>query len=548
MPKALALGGLTLRDAVIRWLDGAEGVSYEVSDLSLETGSFAPGKPMSVTLGAQLAGGQPAIRADLSMKGEVVADLAANRHRVDGLELRLDGTGQAVPGGKAAVALAASQIAIDLASGEGRIDGLQLSGYGLTAQVDASLSGLPAEARAQGHLSVAPFSPKALAQALGIVLPPTRDAAVLQQASLETDFDAGVGSASIGGLRIALDDTQLEGNASVADFTGPAVTFELSADAIDVDRYLPPEGVGDAAGEAQAGNAAGASDGPLLPIAPKVDGRFRLGRMIVSKLTLTDIELAMALAGGRLSLKPQAALYQGRYQGNIGVDGRKPVPALTLDERLSGVQIGPLTQDLTGEAPRITGSAHIGAKLAGRGAGGDALKRSLAGNVDLRFADGALKGVNIAAFMRKAEAALTGKPAPAEEGPNQTDFTELTGTVQLADGVARNQDLAMRSPLLRVRGEGSANLVSETVDYLVRASVVGTLTGQGGKPLEKVRGVTVPIRVKGSFSDPGFALDTQSLLSDNVKAKVEEKKEEIKKKAEDKLKQEVEKGLNNLFK
>ena len=548
MPKALALGGLTLRDAVVRWHDAAAGSAYEVSALSLETGSFQSGKPMPLVLSAKLAGGDPAIRANLSMKGEVVADLAANRHRLGDLELSLDGTGEAVPGGTADIAVSATALEVDLGTGSGRIDGLQLNAFGLTAKVDAALAGLAAAPHAKGRLSIASFSPKSLATAFGIALRPSRDASVLQHASLEADFDAGASSAKVSGLGVELDQTRIEGAVAVGSYAGPAVEFDLSADAIDLDSYLPPEGTADGTGKASAGKAGRGADGPLIPTGPKVDGRFRLGRMTVSKLKLTDIDLAVALAGGRLSLKPQAALYQGRYSGNIGVDGRKAVPALTLDERLSGVQIGPLTQDLTGEAPRITGSAHIAAKLAGRGADGDALKRSLAGDVDLRFADGALKGINIAAFMRKAEAALTGKPAPADEGPNETDFTEMTATVQLADGVARNQDLAMRSPLLRVRGEGSANLVSESVDYLVQASVVGTLTGQGGKPLDKVRGVTVPIRVKGGFSDPRFSLDTQALLSDNVKAKVEEKKEEIKKKAEDKLKEEVGKGLKNLFK
>ena len=38
----------------------------------------------------------------------------------------------------------------------------------------------------------------------------------------------------------------------------------------------------------------------------------------------------------------------------------------------------------------------------------------------------------------------------------------------------RNEDLSLRSPLLRVAGEGSANLNTEAIDYLVKASVVGT--------------------------------------------------------------------------
>jgi len=147
-------------------------------------------------------------------------------------------------------------------------------------------------------------------------------------------------------------------------------------------------------------------------------------------------------------------------------------------------------------------------------------------------------------LMRRAEAVLTGQPAPEEGGPNETDFTDLAATVTLKDGVASNSDLALRSPLLRVGGEGSADLLTERIDYLVRATIVGTLTGQGGKPLEKVKGLTVPIRVSGGFDDPKYALDADQLLKDNLKAKVGEKREELKQKAQESLK----KGLQNLFK
>ena len=123
----------------------------------------------------------------------------------------------------------------------------------------------------------------------------------------------------------------------------------------------------------------------------------------------------------------------------------------------------------------------------------------------------------------------------------------LSATLSIAGGVAHNKDLSLRSPLLRVGGEGSANLNTETIDYLVRASVVGTLTGQDGKSLERLRGVTVPIRVAGSFAEPRFSLDVDSLVKGAVQEKIEEKKAEIKKKAGDAIKKELEKGLGGLF-
>lgn len=199
---------------------------------------------------------------------------------------------------------------------------------------------------------------------------------------------------------------------------------------------------------------------------------------------------------------------------------------MSADESLSGVQIGPLLRDLTGESERLTGSANLRAKLQATGNDADAMKRSLGGNAEFRFADGAVKGVNIAQYLREAQARLRGQPVPAESGPNQTDFTELSGTLQIANGVVRNDDLKANSPLLRVAGNGSADLGSERIDYRIRASLVGTLEGQGGAERDALRGVTVPIKVGGTFDKPSYALDVETLVAENVKAQVRERVEE----------------------
>ena len=68
------------------------------------------------------------------------------------------------------------------------------------------------------------------------------------------------------------------------------------------------------------------------------------------------------------------------------------------------------------------------------------------------------------------------------------------------DGVMHNNDLDVKSPLLRVTGEGQANLVDETVDYLVNAELVQACEGQSGAAADQLVGVPLPIRAQGSRS------------------------------------------------
>jgi len=79
------------------------------------------------------------------------------------------------------------------------------------------------------------------------------------------------------------------------------------------------------------------------------------------------------------------------------------------------------------------------------------------------------------------------------------------------DGVATNDDFDVKSPLLRVRGSGSANLRQDTVDYLVNAELVKACTGQSGASADKLVGVPLPIQAKGPVANPKIFPDWAAL-------------------------------------
>jgi AsmA protein len=90
--------------------------------------------------------------------------------------------------------------------------------------------------------------------------------------------------------------------------------------------------------------------------------------------------------------------------------------------------------------------------------------------------------------------------------------------------------------LLRIEGEGSANLVTEQLDYILNTTIVATAEGQGGKELEDLKGLTVPIRISGTFSDPKYRPDLASIAKARAKKELEKQQEKLKSKAEGKLK------------
>ncbi len=249
--------------------------------------------------------------------------------------------------------------------------------------------------------------------------------------------------------------------------------------------------------------------------------------------------MRLAAEGGRLRLHPaRARLYGGRYRGDVRIDARGPVPVVRLDERLEGVRLRPLLRDLAG-FERLSGTGTVRARLAARGADPLALRRTLSGEVAVALRDGAIEGVNVAALLREARARLRGEPSPAASGPRRTDFTEITATGRVRDGVLRNDDLLGKSPFLRVTGRGTVDLVRERLDYRLRAVVVSTAKGQGGEGLEELKGVPVPLRLRGPLASPEVTLDVETLLKETQKKRLEKKRRKL----EEKLRRKLEKEL-----
>jgi AsmA protein len=176
------------------------------------------------------------------------------------------------------------------------------------------------------------------------------------------------------------------------------------------------------------------------------------------------------------------------------------------------------------------------------------MKKALAGTASLSLKDGAVKGINLAQTMRDLKGkldVLKGKPEAATQkarAGEKTDFSELSASLKIANGVARNDDLALKSPFLRLAGAGDIDIGAGRMDYLAKVTLVSTSTGQGGKDADKVKGFTVPLRITGPFDALSYTPELGDLAAEMAKSKLEEKAGAITGKGDSKLKNKL-KGL-----
>lgn len=437
-----------------------------------------------------------------------------------------------------------SNLTLSLAEQRIRLPDLKLTAVNLAAQGEVQIRELLAAPQASGRLTLTEFVPRDVLQTLGMMLPPMADPATLTKARLAFTFAAGADYVQVDKLEARVDDSTLSGEATLRDFQRPHLRYALMLDTLDADRYLPPP-VAEAAPATPATAAATAATRLPLDLLRRVDvqGTVRVGALKAMNLRSSELHATLQGREGVFRLQPLGAhLYEGIYQGNLAFDVRGEVPVSSLDERLNGVQAGPLLKDFLGQE-RLTGKASLSAQLTMRGLDAASVRSSLNGQAAFRFEDGMVKGINVAQLIRKAYATYKNQPAPPEEA-QQTDFSELKGTLHIKEGLVSNQDLSAKSPLLRVDGKGTAHLVSEAIDYRIDATVVGSLEGQGGKELAELKGLTVPLRIGGTFGAPKYSVDLAGLLEGRAKQAVEAEK----KKLEQQLQKDVEQKLKGILK
>ncbi|MCU0954166.1 MAG: AsmA family protein [Hyphomicrobium sp.] len=245
------------------------------------------------------------------------------------------------------------------------------------------------------------------------------------------------------------------------------------------------------------------------------DAGISVGRLFYKDIKIGQSIVTLALKGGVLKVDfTDIQLYGGRGKGLVAIDASDlAIPRLTANVAFDGVEGLPLLSDAAG-LDWLSGKARIVAGVTGQGRNQAAVMNSLGGSADISYKDGAIIGINIPGLLRNiGQGKLSGLSSSPTE---KTDFSEMTSSWAINNGVARNSDLKLVGPLIRVTGQGAVKLGERTLDYTMRTKIVADTRGQGG-PLD-IGGLEVPIKISGPWEKPKFAPDVGGVLKDPEKA------------------------------
>jgi AsmA protein len=424
---------------------------------------------------------------------------------------------------------------------------LKVNGRPIEAAYDGTAGVVTGGLALEGKVSVKAPSLAALGGWLAKPSSAERDAVAL---SLASQVSAADGRVSLPELTATIGDTTLSGALAVDTRGAPAhVSGALSLSALDLGRLLTRSG----------GRAAAPSRPPIAetrtnaiddllkrqdatpPQASSSDGRADRGGgrrdwgddiIDLTPLGLADADLTLSaerivykhLASGPARLKlvsksriakltlEEMLLYGGRGRGVLTLDASGEVPVTGADLTLEGVSASPLLKDALG-FDWLEGRSTITVALAGQGASERQIVETLNGKVETRTANGTLTGIDVAKLLQAIEQGRLTELGIG--GGEKTQFSELAATFVVAAGMARNQDLRLVSPRLRVAGEGTINLAQRQLDYTVHPKIVGGIAAPGA--VINVKNLDIPVRVEGPWEKPAISVKGQEQIAETLK-------------------------------
>lgn len=516
----LDVAGIEVRNSAITYSDARTGETYRLTEVNMTSGRIADAAaiPLSGGLAFEM---QPAgMTGTISL--ETVATFDSGEGSVLLEDLVLEGLVEGLAEVPTTLGLSAPRIVANMTAqtlDPGDIE-IAVVGIDIAAVVEPfSYAGTPEPA---ATVRIAPFSPRNLMQRLAIDPPPTADPDALGRMSVAARAKVAAAEIALTDVELVLDDTTFTGKLSVPREEGGFYRFEFAADTLNLSRYMAP-----------AEAAAETADADEVPVEIPVElirslnarGSLKMKEAFLGAIRFENVELGLNNDNGKLRIHPiSAGLFEGGYSGDVRIDASGTTPVLSVDEQIRDVKVGALVGAMF-DRQNVSGTINGSFQLTGRGAELAAIQRSLAGNLSLEVADGAIEGIDVWYQLRRARALFRQETPPEPAMPPRTPFSNIRAAGPVSEGVFNNNDLRAELPFMQVTGRGTVDIAAAKLDYRMTARVFDRPELMGDVAATELKDLTkaaVPFRVSGPVAAPSVSVDIESLVREQVEKELEE--------------------------
>ncbi|TDR18460.1 AsmA family protein [Marinicella litoralis] len=508
----LEIKGISITQGTLNYTDAPADLQLEMTDLSFQSEAIKAGIPTDMNLTANLNLPIQNLTGQLSATWKVQNLTSGLGPVFDFSTLDLDGEMDAVllkltTGGEMVVDLAADSMKINLLTAQ----------YG-PMKVSTPVRGtqLSSNMSLSGAAVIDAFTLTELFEAMG--------SPVENQANNEL---SGSGSWSLVGdrlqlnqLKMTLDESSISGDVDVKQLSQMKGQFNLNINQMNMDDYLPNETTSSVA-------VTNKQETATMDLG-QLSGQIKMGHLQLMGLQLSDITLNIKTQGKNITVEPlQAGFYQGLIKTELKLQPDNDSGKLQVMHQMKDFQAGDMLTDLMG-TDYLTGLGQLIADIKIDEPFSERPFKTANGTLSYQLSDGDIVGIDVFQIMQKSLSLLNKSDVINNNEELKTAFGLMDIQATVSNGVLKTQTLKITSPYFNLDGDVEIDLDQQTIRGTIKPMLTNIPEGVLDKNFEKLLNIRIPVSLRGNLLEPDVSIDIEKLILESQKAKIDEKKEELK--------------------
>ncbi len=506
----LEIRGVVVSNGQLVYTDGAADLKLELSALNFTSDAIKAGQPSQMAIEGQLS------IAAMELAGEInAAWQALNLEKAPKLlfnQLAFKGQYGQVP-----LSLSAEgEKLIDTGTDVMSLERLQLDYGSMRLSTPVKGTQLSQQMALSGQLKLDQFSLADLLAEMGSSL----DNQAGNQLSGNMQWSLIGDRLQLKDVQVKLDDSTIKGQVDIRNLSRLQGSFDFTMDQLNLDQYLPE-------GTETAGGQAAVSESTSMDLG-KMSGKIKLNQLQAAGVKMNDINLAIKTQGKNITVEPmQAGFYQGFIKTELKLQPDNTQGKLQVTHQMQDFQAGGLLTDLMG-TDYLTGLGQLNADIKVDEPFSASPLKTANGSLSYRLTDGDIVGIDVYQILQQSLSLLNKSDSIKLNEDLKTAFGLMEIQANVVDGVLKTNVLRLTSPYFDLTGKVEVDLDQQTIKGTIKPMLTNIPEGVLDQRFEKLLNLRIPVSLKGSLLEPDVSIDVEKLILESQKAKIDEKKEELK--------------------
>lgn len=400
----------------------------------------------------------------------------------------------------------------------------------LKGSLETSMSGTYGRnAETQGSLKAIHINLRKWFRHSGVTYPNFVDKTVLRDVSAEFNWSQTPEQFTVENLALQLDQSKITGNIwRKLQSEKPQYRFDLAISELNLDRYeayvdskasirpvrkdAKPVSNTLKTAKPDSSVVTKAPKETYLPVglpiktlrALQAEGHLHIEKLKAWQMQMQAFEVNLSANAGKLQLAPlDANLYQGTLRSKLLVDVTGKTPRYDWSGRMEAVQLKPFLTD-GWYYDSLEGQYNSSFNFNTLGVNSFLLKQNLNGSFNATVQNGQFKGMDLNKL-------LAGQKTDAKDA---TKFSRLSMVGDIQSGVLALRRMNVKSERFSAIGTGQLVLPTAQLN-----AVLHTTYHRPPQRLEQLKGVEVPVHLKGALGNVQWSVDLKKLLSNPANQK-----------------------------